>query len=264
MINKHYLITLLELYYYRQSRVWEEIERNDLASMDDRSFSLYLKTLIKDKRKKDTFDILEINKAIEKAKKIVDYCKHNKVPIEIISFESANYPTNKFNTIPKSDNPVILYVVGNSKLLKLDSVAFIGSRNTDSIYYDLGIQYAKKLAKKYIIVSGLARGSDTAGHEGALLSGKTVAVLANGLDKVYPKENKDLANKIYVNGGALISEYPPYSMTKPYFFAQRDRLQAALSKAIVVLETGIKSGTMITIDYAKKIWTSNLCCTTNW
>ena len=252
MIKKEYLITLLELYTYRTARVWEEIKKHDFSFETDSDFLLYLKKLIKDKRNNILFDNKAIQKAINKTNKIISYCQDNLVPISIISFEDEFYPIDKMRLIPEVERPIVFYGMGNVSLLNKDCVAVIGSRETDFAYMEKGIEIGKILSPKYVIVSGLAIGSDTAAHKGALeTNGNTIAILANGLQTVYPKENTGLANDIYKSGGLILSEYPPFSATQPYFFAQRDRLQAALSKAVIVIETGVKSGTMITINYAK-------------
>jgi DNA processing protein len=146
-----------------------------------------------------------------------------------------------------------LYAKGNISLLCKQGVAIIGSRETDEAYFKIGIELGKELSNNYVINSGLALGSDTAGHEGALLgTGQTVAILANGLNTIYPATNKKLASEILAKEGLLLSEYPPYSKIQPYFFTERDRLQAALSLATIVIETGIKSGTMITVKFTER------------
>ena len=253
MIKKEYLITLLELFTYRISRVWEEITNNDLSFDSNSDFLTYLNHVIKDKRKKILFSQIDIQKAVQNTKKIIEYCNNNERVITIISFEDKEYPDHKMCSIPKNEKPIILYGMGNIELLHKDSIAIIGSRNTDQDYFIIGVELGKLLSSKYTIISGLALGSDSAAHKGALLNnGNTIAILANGLHTIYPKENKDLANQIFTSGGLLLSEYPPFSVTQRHFFAQRDRLQAAFSKAIIVVETGVKSGTMITMNYARE------------
>jgi DNA processing protein len=252
MIKVEYLITLLELFTHRTSRVWEELFQFDFSSCTDSEFYEYARKMIKDKRTKERFQDKNIQKAITRTSEIINFCLNNRVPISIISFEHEDYPKEKFLAMAPNERPIILYGIGNMELLKMDSVAIIGSRETDKDYFNRGIEISKNLAGKYVIVSGLAIGSDTAAHEGALLAnGKTIAILANGLNTIYPKENTELANLIIQKDGLLLSEYPPFSATKPYYFAKRDRLQAILSKAVIVIESGVKSGTMITVNHAK-------------
>jgi len=251
MIKKEYLITLLNLYYYRAARVWQEINENDFDQFSDQDFSRYLRTLIKDKRTKLPFEEVEIKKAIRLTVSIVQYCEENQ--IDIITFEDQKYPKNKLNLIPQMERPIVLYAKGNLSLLNKPGVAIIGSRETDEAYFKIGVELGKELSNNYVINSGLALGSDTAAHEGALLgTGQTVAILANGLNTIYPAINKKLSSEILAKEGLLLSEYPPFSKTQPYFFTERDRLQAALSLATIVIETGINSGTMITVKYTEK------------
>lgn len=251
MIKKEYLITLLDLYHNRTARVWEELESNNLLEFTDIDFKNYLKTIIKDKRKNTFFNNAEINKAIEKTLNIIRFCEENN--IQILSFEDYNYPKEKMDKIILSERPIILYAFGNISILKEEGLAIIGSRETDEEYFEIAVELGKNLSYKYVINSGLAIGSDTGGHKGALLgTGKTIAILANGLDTIYPAVNRKLAKEIVEKGGLLLTEYPPFTKVLPYYFANRDRLQAALSSGIIVVETGVKSGTMITVNYTKK------------
>ena len=110
----------------------------------------------------------------------------------------------------------------------------------------MGEYFARALAEKGInIVSGLALGCDTAAHKGALeAKGLTTAILGGGLDKIFPSENTTVAERIVNNGGVLLSEYPVGKETDPYTLVARDRLQAALSQAILVIQTDVNGGTM--------------------
>ena len=125
--------------------------------------------------------------------------------MEIITHNDKKYPSHLKQIY---DYPKILFVEGNSKILKEEGFAIIGCRN--SSYY--GEKGAMKLAYELslnnkIIISGLARGIDSCAHIGCLKAkGKTIAVLGSGLDNIYPKENQKLAEKILENGGAIISE----------------------------------------------------------
>lgn len=105
MIKKEYLITLLNLYYYRATRVWQEINENDFDQFSDQDFSRYLISLIKDKKKKIPFEEVEIKKAIRLTISIVQYCEENQ--IDIITFEDQKYPKNKFNLIPQMERPIV-------------------------------------------------------------------------------------------------------------------------------------------------------------
>ena len=100
-------------------------------------------------------------------------------------------------------------------------------------------------------MSGLALGCDTYAHQGCVeASGKAVAVMAHGLDYIYPKANTNLADLILKTGGVLVSEYPPGVKPEKWFFTARDRLQSALSDIVIIIETGLKGGTQHTIKAA--------------
>ena len=104
-----------------------------------------------------------------------------------------------------------------------------------------------------IVVSGLARGIDAASHQGTLDgSGSTVAVLGSGLGRMYPPENKELAQRILDEGGAIVSELAPDAQPLPYHFPARNRIISGLSSAVLLIEAQLKSGTHSTIEYAQQ------------
>lgn len=131
-------------------------------------------------------------------------------------------------------------------------VAIVGSRRETRYGRTQAFQIAKDLAEAGVtVVSGLARGIDTAAHEGALASGgRTVAVLANGIDSVYPEENRELAQRIVESGGAVITEFPFGAEPMAYHFPIRNRILSGMSQALLLIEGHAKSGTMITANYA--------------
>ena len=149
------------------------------------------------------------------------------------------------------DPPLALYVRGTLEEKDRHAIALIGSRRTT--HY--GRQVADRLAYQlgrigYVVVSGLARGIDTAAHEGALKSGgRTIAVLGGALDKLYPSENTALAEAIGKNG-AVISEFPLGREPDRTTFPMRNRIVSGLSLGVVVVEAGFKSGAMHTADSA--------------
>lgn len=151
-----------------------------------------------------------------------------------------------------SDPPPILYVQGReASLASTKAVAVVGTREATQIGLSVGQRVAQRFAEAgYVIVSGLAKGIDTAAHEGALLGGTTVAVLGTPLDKIYPAENKGLAARI-AEAGALVSEYPIGFPSRGQSFVERDRLQAGMSIAVIPVQTGIKGGTQHTIRFAE-------------
>lgn len=150
-----------------------------------------------------------------------------------------------------SDPPIGLYRKGRYGF-EHPCVAIVGSRRT-TLY---GQATAKKLGAElarlgFCVVSGLARGIDTAAHEGALsVGGKTAAVLGNGIDIIYPPENLDLYRCIEAEGGAILSEFPFTRRADKQSFAMRNRIVAGMSDAVVVVESDVSGGAMITARFA--------------
>lgn len=152
----------------------------------------------------------------------------------------------------KLDPPILLYYRGNLDALKMPGVAVIGTREPTENGIKAGLYFSEQFATNgYNIVSGLAIGCDTIGHKGALQAGGiTTAFLANGLDwdSIYPKENLELAKQIVASNGLLLSEYPVGQSCGTYGLVARDRLQAGLSLATIVIQTGISGGTMHAVN----------------
>lgn len=145
-----------------------------------------------------------------------------------------------------SDAPPILWVTGDTSILGKPLVALVGARNASS----LGLRMAKGLAadlttRGYVVVSGLARGIDTAAHVAAL-EGGTIAVVAGGVDVMYPAENTRLAQDIVENGGLRLSEQPMGMVPQARHFPTRNRIISGLCRAVVVIEAAAKSGSLIT------------------
>lgn len=152
----------------------------------------------------------------------------------------------------EKDPPMILFYRGDISVLKKPGIAVIGTREPTPNGEKAAEYFSAEFAKKdYNIVSGLAVGCDSAAHRGALsVEGTTTAFLANGLDwaSIYPEENLPLAKEIVENHGLLLSEYGIGESCKSYTLVARDRLQAGLSKATIVIQTGIKGGTMHAVN----------------
>lgn len=145
--------------------------------------------------------------------------------------------------------PPVISVLGRTDILSRPCVAIIGSRNASAI----GQRFAHSLAHElgqagYTVISGLARGIDSAAHNGSLASG-TVAVLGGGVDHIYPRENKGLHTEI-VEKGAIISESPMGYRATARDFPRRNRIISGLSRGVVVIEAAERSGTLITARYA--------------
>lgn len=192
---------------------------------------------------------------IHLAKQKADIIKiaHGEIGITVIPISSEWYP--KYLKLI-DDPPTILFAKGNLELLKENnSVAIVGTREPT----ELGRKAARKIATRfaemgYTIVSGLALGVDTAGHEGALLAinGKTIAVLAGNLTKIYPAKNKALAMEILDKDGLWLSETPIGQSNTRGNFVKRDRIQSGLSLGVCPVQTPLKSGTQHTIEFSRK------------
>lgn len=144
--------------------------------------------------------------------------------------------------------PEKIFCIGDFDFQKTPLVAIVGTRKATNEGMELAKRTAMEFARRGVgVVSGLALGIDRAAHEGALrANGKTVAVLANGLDSVYPRQHENLAHTILEKGGALISEYPLGTPPLPHQFLERNRIVSGLSLATIVIEAPIHSGAIRT------------------
>jgi DNA processing protein len=167
--------------------------------------------------------------------------------IKVVTSADADFPCLE----NYEDSPVVLYVKGQIECLKQKSVALVGSRAASFYGCHSARFFARAMAQAGLaVVSGLARGIDTAAHQGCLdAGGMTVAVIGCGFNHMYPKENDTLMEKI-CQKGAVVSEFafcmPPLKQNFPW----RNRIISALSLAVVVIEAGHRSGALITADYA--------------
>ncbi len=212
------------------------------------------------------------NKEIKQyVKRHLDYMyKHC---IDIISIEDKEYP----QLLKQIYNPPLcLYTKGRKDILNQTNIAIVGSRDATEYGKSVAKDFAYNLSCNGInIVSGLARGIDYCAHIGTvkairertllkdtvqnssetsyerkIVIGKTIAVLGNGLDTIFPPENKKIAEKIIKSGGCIISEYPLGTRPNRENFPARNRIISGLSNGVLVVEAKPKSGTMITIDFA--------------
>ena len=149
-----------------------------------------------------------------------------------------------------SDCPPVIWYRGDLTSLNVPMIAIVGSRAASSVAVDTAARLAGDLAARGVtVVSGLARGVDSAAHRGALTTGRTIAVLGSGVDCIYPPEHKPLAAQI-AEAGLVVSEYPPGTLPLPHHFPLRNRLISGLSLAVVVIEASEKSGSLITAGCA--------------
>ncbi|WP_407376146.1 DNA-processing protein DprA, partial [Methanobrevibacter sp.] len=188
-------------------------------------------------------------KAINVAEDAHDYIITS--DIEVITVFDENYP-EKLNIMGK-ERPLLLYVKGNIDALTKPNIAFIGTRKPSKISEEFEVKTVKAIldTSDRVIVSGLAFGCDKIAHQTTVDENKvTIAVLPSGVNVIKPAKHKKLAEKILETEGCIISEYEPNR--KPYKaeYVERDKIVAAFSDATFVVECGVESGTMHTVDAA--------------
>lgn len=185
---------------------------------------------------------------VSTAEEIIE--RSEKKGIKIITILDEEYPTN----LGALDNcPTVIYVRGNILGKYEKSIGCVGTR-TPSLNAIRAIDslVASWTQEGFTIISGLAEGVDTRSHEVCLeQGGTTIAVLAHGLDDVYPKKNEQLAERILNSGGLLISEYPTGMKAQRHTFIERNEWIVGLSRGVVVFEATIKSGTMHSVRFAQ-------------
>lgn len=193
----------------------------------------------------------DIRKAMDTQSRLLEYL--NQISVVPCNIQEGNYP-QRLKDI--STAPAVIYYKGDISLLnKKKMVAIIGTREPSEDGKKISHNLGNVLSEKgYGVVNGLAIGCDTYALQGCLEASQSypVAVLPCGLDKVYPKQNQELADEIVRKGGCLISEYIPKTAVQKYNYVQRDRIQAGLSDGVIMIEAMLDSGTMHTINYAKR------------
>jgi DNA processing protein len=193
---------------------------------------------------KDKDAILKVraSDALEKELRLIE-----KQKIKIIGLFDDDYP-KLLKEI--SHPPLILYVKGNSAIFDKFLFAIVGTRLPTLYGISLAEEFSYKLAALgIVIVSGLARGIDTASHKGALRTGDTLAVLGSGIDNIYPRQNYKLAEQIAENG-AVISEFALGTPPLKENFPRRNRIVSGLCRGVLVVEAASRSGALITAHYA--------------
>ena len=167
------------------------------------------------------------------------------VEVTVVSQEDPCYPPRLKEIY---DPPLVLYVRGNPELLTKPGIAMVGTRHPSPYGSGMAERLSCDLAAQgLVIISGMARGVDTASHRGAITAkGKTLAVFGTGVDVIYPKENSRLSEQILSFGGALISEFPMGTFPAPQNFPIRNRILSGMSVGVLVVEAAEYSGTRIT------------------
>jgi len=168
--------------------------------------------------------------------------------INIITPEDPTYPSLLRQIY---DPPVVLYSWGNLEKSDSEAISIVGSRQATHYGRETARKFGFQLANAGLcVVSGMARGIDSAAHEGALAAGgRTIAVIGSGLGELYPRENQQLAEKISANG-AVISEFPVDFPPQKRSFPQRNRIVAGWARGTLVIEAGARSGALITAAQA--------------
>ena len=150
------------------------------------------------------------------------------------------------------DPPKKLFIRGKLPAKRVKTVAIVGTRKPSAYGHEIATKIASECAKNgIVVVSGLALGIDSIAHRAAIDSGgKTIAVLANGVDKIYPRSHEDLGQKILQTNGAILSEYPNNTPARPWQFLARNRIVSGLADAVVIIEAASRSGTLSTANHA--------------
>ncbi len=171
--------------------------------------------------------------------------------VKIIEYKDKLYPQKLLNI---KDFPKKIYALGNIELLNKKSITIIGSRDCTEYGYNQAIYFSNEISKQNIcIVSGLAKGIDTAAHLGSKNEiGRTIAVLGGGFNNISPEENEELFYSILKNDGCIISEYEPSVVAESKNFPKRNRIVSGLSEGTLVVEAKYRSGSKITAKYAQK------------
>ena len=181
---------------------------------------------------------------------IQSWCWLSGVGAQIIPITSLDYP-QQLKQI--SSAPPLLYSLGQTDNLHLPQIAIVGSRRMTRGGENNALQWSRFLANSgFTITSGLALGVDGCAHRGALeaTNGKTVAVMATGIDSIYPQRHRQLAEQILDSGGTLVTEFHPNEKPLPTHFPRRNRIISGLSLGVLVVEAAVKSGSLITARYA--------------
>ena len=185
---------------------------------------------------------------LEEARRLLEEARAARQRVESIGVGVVPWNDPRFPSalLAVSDAPPALWYRGALEALGAPAVAIVGSRAASPAALEMAARLGSDLAASGItVVSGLARGVDSAAHRGALRSGRTVAVLGSGVDRIYPREHTTLADAI-ARDGLILSEYPPGTAPLPFHFPMRNRLISGLSRAVVVVEANEKSGSLIT------------------
>jgi DNA processing protein len=188
----------------------------------------------------------ETHPVVREVRTILESCRRH--GIGLVTWQDADYPEQLKHI---HDAPLVLYTLGDTGLLGREQIGIIGSRKATRAGLDHARRFAAELsARALLVTSGLALGVDGAAHAGALDAGfPTTAVIGSGLDRVYPDQHRRLGERV-IAGGLMVSEYPPGTPAKAAHFPQRNRIISGLSRGVLVVEAGLRSGSLITARMA--------------
>ncbi|KKQ98615.1 MAG: hypothetical protein UT24_C0009G0117 [Candidatus Woesebacteria bacterium GW2011_GWB1_39_12] len=244
MTDREYLIALYAFIYFGPARTNLLIQY--FGSAKD-AWNANSKSLVEIGLKKNIVEDFGRYKRDFNSQEYFDRLK--KHSIDVITINDDSYPENLRDL---DDAPLVLYIRGKLSKNDTNSVAIVGSRKMTSYGREVTQKLSSELASLGItIVSGLAFGVDLEAHKSVLsVGGRCVAVLASGVDELTPRSNEWLGLEIIKTGGAIVSEFPPGTEAQRYFFPFRNRIISGLSKAVIVVEGMIKSGTIHTAKHA--------------
>lgn len=237
----HTLLTLLSL----EGLGRKTVRRLLAARPDAHSFS----ALLESAPAAPSYDTTVIDQAYDYATGVMERSQQD--GIRIIGYFDKEFPATLKSI---EDPPLLLHIRGDiAALHSWPAIAVIGTREPTKYGEGSAHRIAAAIARSNgIVVSGLALGCDAAAHWGCLeAGGRTVAILAHGLDKVYPVENKELAAEVLSHSGCLVSEYEIGKRPFKTSFVDRDRLQSGMVGAVIVIETGVVGGSMHTVRFAR-------------
>jgi DNA protecting protein DprA len=193
-------------------------------------------------------NVPEVNKKVllEQARRQLDRARE--LDVRVLTLADEDYPPHLKEIYAP---PPVLFVKGSCDVFKKHSIAIVGTRRYTPYGKSVTMTLVKELVQKHlVIVSGLAQGIDTIAHQTCLENkGETIAVLGCGIDTCYPKENKQLSQQI-MSAGAVVSEFPLGTQPESFNFPRRNRIISGLSAGVVVMEAPVKSGSLITANYA--------------
>ena len=229
-------------------------KKNHILELFDKPKDLFNKTKFSSKREQILFILGEEGYSkllkfsnVESADRVLDF--YSKKQVNVITRLSKGYSELLLNI---DSPPLVLYYRGDISLLSTFCIAVVGTRKPTSYGINVTEKFTKELVDYNItVVSGLAYGVDSVAHNITLdNNGKTIAVIAGGIDEIYPKTNLYLAKRIIANGGLIVSENRPGRKVESYMFPIRNRIIAGLSSGVIITEASLKSGTMHTKNYA--------------